>query len=138
MDEVVLRAAQVTSGLLAGLYFAYAVSVMPALKRMPDQVFVDVMNTINVVIVNPVFLLFAFVGAPVTAVAYLFWDQPGCAIVGAVLGVVTLLISFAFNIPLNNALAKDNQREPFEAKWVRWNAVRFLTGTGSLVSLLLV
>ena len=138
MDEVVLRAAQVTSGLLAGLYFAYAVSVMPALKRMPDQVFVDVMNTINVVIVNPVFLLLAFLGAPVTAVAYLFWGQPGCAIVGAVLGVVTLLISFAFNIPLNNALAKDNQREPFEEKWVRWNAVRFLTGTGSLVALLLV
>ena len=33
MSEYVLLAARTLSGLLAGLYFAYAVSVMPALRR---------------------------------------------------------------------------------------------------------
>ena len=138
MDELMLLAARTTSGLLAGLYFAYAVSVMPALKRMSDDTFVEVMNAINVVIVNPLFLVFAFLGSPATAAALLFWDQSACAIAGAVLAVVTLLITAAFNIPLNNALATGKARQAFETPWVRWNVVRTLTGIAAFVCLVLV
>lgn len=138
MADYVLLAARVTTGLLAGLYFAYAVSVMPALKAMPDEMFADVMNKINVVIVNPLFLLGAFFGAPATAVAYLFWEQDAYAVAAAVLAVVTLLITFAVNIPLNNALAEGGSRQDFEARWVGFNILRTLTGIASLVCLLLV
>ncbi|HSV37892.1 MAG TPA: anthrone oxygenase family protein [Nocardioidaceae bacterium] len=137
MDEFVLQAARVTSGLLAGLYFAFAVSVMPALKRLPDTTFIEVMRTINLVIVNPVFLV-VFLGAPASAAAVLLYDRSGWAIAGAALGVLTLLVTAIFNIPLNNELEGGRKPGPFEVPWVRWNIVRTLTGIASLVCLVLV
>jgi uncharacterized membrane protein len=135
MSEYVLLAARSLSGLLAGVYFAYAVSVMPALRSMEDHTFVTVMNRINVVIVNPVFLL-AFLGAPVLALVVLAWDRDGWAIAAAVLAVLTLVITFAANVPLNDALADGGTREAFENPWTAWNIVRTVTGTASLVCLL--
>ncbi len=136
MHDAVLVTAQVLTGLLAGLYFAYAVSVMPALASFPEDVYDAVMNRINVVIVNPVFLV-AFLGSPAASVALLFWQRDGWAVGGAVLGVVTLLVSAFFNIPLNNALAAGGHKAEFHRPWVAWNAVRTLTGTAGLVCLLL-
>ena len=135
MSEYVLLSGRTLSGLLAGLYFAYAVSVMPALRSMDDATFAAVMNRINVVIVNPVFLT-VFLGAPALAVALLVWDRSPWAIAGAALAVVTLLVTVVFNIPLNNALAAGGERDAFETPWVLWNVVRTLTGTAGLVCLL--
>jgi len=137
MDEYVVLAAQIFSGLMAGLYFAYAVSVMPALKAMDDTTFVTVMNKINVVIVNPLFLT-VFLGAPAACVALLFWEQGAVAIATAALSVVTLLVTAVFNIPLNNALGAGGSRDAFERPWVLWNVVRTLTGIACLVCALLV
>ena len=69
MADYVLLAARILGALLAGVFFAYAVSVMPALGAMDDDTFVKVMNKVNVVIVNPVFLA-VFLGAP--------WHRWGC------------------------------------------------------------
>lgn len=137
MSDVVLQVAQVLTGLLAGLYFAYAVSVMPALASFPDDTYAAVMNRINVVIVNPVFLV-VFLGSPTASVAVLIWDRDPLAIAAAVLGVVALLVTAFFNIPLNNALAANSDRVAFHRAWVRWNVVRLLTGLAGLVCLLLV
>jgi uncharacterized membrane protein len=137
MSEYVLLTGRGLSGLLAGVFFAYAVSVMPALRSMDDQTFVTVMNRINVVIVNPLFLL-VFLGAPALAVVLLAWDRSPWAIAAAVLAVVTLLVTIVFNIPLNNALAAGGDREAFETPWVLWNVVRTLTGTAGFVCLLRV
>ena len=119
------------------MFFAYAVSVMPALRSMDDDTFATVMNRINVVIVNPVFLA-VFLGAPVAAVVLLAWDRAPWAIAGAVLAVVTLVVTFALNIPLNNALASGGAREAFENSWTLWNVVRTATGTAAFVCLLRV
>lgn len=137
MSEYVLLVGRCVSGLLAGVFLAYAVSVMPALRTMDDHVFVTVMNRINVVIVNPVFLL-VFLGAPVLAAGLLVWDRSPWAIAGAVLAVLTLVISFAMNIPLNNALSDGGTREAFENPWTVWNIARTLTATASLLCLLRV
>ena len=102
---------------------------------MDDATFAAVMNRINVVIVNPVFLT-VFLGAPALAVALLVWDRSPWAIAGAALAVVTLLVTVVFNIPLNNALAAGGGRDAFETPWVLWNVVRTLTGTAGLVCLL--
>jgi uncharacterized membrane protein len=137
MSEYVLLAGRALTGLLAGLFFAFAVSVMPALRAMDDRTFVAVMKTINVVIVNPVFLV-VFLGAPLAAVAVLVWERNPWAVAGAVLAAVTLAITFALNIPLNNALADGGARDAFEGPWVLWNVVRTLTSTAGFVCLLLV
>ena len=43
-------------GLMAGLFFAFSVSVMKALARLPSAEGIAAMHSINVAIINPVFL----------------------------------------------------------------------------------
>ena len=66
MSTVVLVAALVAAGLIAGLFYAYACSVLPGLARGDDKTFVEGMRGINVAIINPVFML-TFLGAPLLA-----------------------------------------------------------------------
>ncbi len=41
--------------------------------------------------------------------------------------VGVIFVTGGVNVPLNNALAKDNDRRAFEPRWVRWNTVRTLS-----------
>jgi uncharacterized membrane protein len=47
-------------GLMAGLFFAFSVSVMKALARLPSAEGIAAMQSINVAIINPVFLAVFF------------------------------------------------------------------------------
>jgi len=149
--DIVLIAALVISGLIAGTYFAYASSVMLALRRTGDRTFIEVMQKINVAIQNPVFLL-AFLGALVLA-AIAVWQQRGTALGGAlgwtiaalVSYGVSLLITVAVNIPLNNRLDAAGDpatiadpaavREKFEHAWNSWNIARALAATAAVACL---
>ena len=51
------------SGLIAGVFFVFSVSIMKALGRLPSAHGIAAMQSINDVIVNPVFLV-AFLGTP--------------------------------------------------------------------------
>lgn len=137
VSMVVLVAALITAGLIAGLFYAYACSVMPGLARGDDKTFVEGMRGINVAIVNPVFML-TFLGAPLLAVVTIFLHLGSPAlpwvIAGAVFLVAMLVITGAVNIPMNNALDAGRTsyaelRAAFEASWVRWNVVRALVST---------
>jgi uncharacterized membrane protein len=143
-----LLLAAVATGLQAGTYYTWASGVMPGLARVEDdRTFVHVMQQLNVAIVNPVFLA-TFIGAPVLCLAAIaVADGPArpWVIAGAVLAVATIVITFAGNIPLNNTLDAAGPaaeiadpagvREAFEASWVRLNALRAVTSTGSLAAL---
>ncbi|MDC2953790.1 DUF1772 domain-containing protein [Streptomyces gilvifuscus] len=128
---LVLGAATVTMGLIAGVYYIFACCVMPALARSDDRTYVQVMNDVNDVIQNPLFLL-AFLGAPLlTAVsAWQLRDQPCRSWIWTALAAYALgfLTTIAFNIPLNDDLSRATDpataREHFEDAWVTWNAVR--------------
>ncbi|MFC8434704.1 DUF1772 domain-containing protein [Streptomyces sp. NPDC057253] len=130
-SRLVLGAATITTGLIAGAFYVFACAVMPALSRSDDRVYVQVMRDINEVIQNPVFFL-SFLGAPaLTAVAA--WQArggPGRRWVWAACtaSALAFLITVAFNIPLNDDLTGDGSyatlRENFEDPWVTWNAVR--------------
>jgi uncharacterized membrane protein len=135
-----LVAATMTMGLAAGLFYVFAYCVMPGLGRTDDRTFVGAMQSINVAILNGWFAL-SFVGALVfTALAAVLhlrgegwpvlpWIAAALVLYGAV-----LVVTFAANVPLNNALdaagAPDRiadlaaVRERFEATWVRWNIAR--------------
>lgn len=136
MAEYVLLGARITSGLLAGLYVAFAVAAMPVLHGLADDAFVDTMNRINVAIVNPIFVLVFFAAPALAAVAGAIVRSP-VVYAAAALGVITLLITLAINVPLNNKLAAGGSRADFEHLWVLCNDLRTLTGIGSLVCLLL-
>lgn len=132
MDESILFGARVLNGLLAGVYAAFLLAVMPALHGLPDDVFARVMNRINEVIVNPAFLLL-FLGAPLLAGVVLVWHRGPLAIAALVCALAALVITFAANLPLNDALAAGGSRQAYETPWLVWHAVRTFAATGAFV-----
>ncbi|MEF9885971.1 anthrone oxygenase family protein [Streptomyces sp. P9-A4] len=139
----VLGAATAATGLLAGVWFAYVCSVMPALARSDDRVYVEVMRNINDVIQNPVFFT-PFLGAPLLVAVAAWQHRAGRArlwtLAAAVLCAAVFVVTAAVNVPLNDALAaaKDPTaaRAAFEAPWVAWNLVRAALSTLALGCLL--
>lgn len=132
-----------TTGLLAGVYYGFSIAVMPALARVDDRTFVDVMNKINVVIVGPAFMV-SFAGSVLAAAAAAIilrknprlrrWIWPGAA-----LGLIGFLITVAINVPLNNQLAAATDlataRQHFQSAWVTANSVRAAITTLSFAAL---
>ncbi|MFE9096431.1 DUF1772 domain-containing protein [Streptomyces sp. NPDC007264] len=148
LADGVLAAATVATGLIAGAFLVFACAVMPALARSDDRVYIEVMQNVNDVIQNPVFLL-PLVGAPLlTAVSawqvrtapHRRWIRWGLA----AHGLAFLVTAFA-NVPLNDGLAHAGAaahltdpaavRGHFEDAWVAWNLVRTLLCTLALVCL---
>jgi uncharacterized membrane protein len=148
MSTVVLVAALVAAGLIAGLFYAYACSVMPGIGRGDDRTFVEAMRGINVAIINPVFML-TFLGAPLLAGVAVFLNLGSRSLPWVIAGFVFLLamivITGLVNIPLNNALDSGGDdyaavRAEFETIWVRWNVLRAVVSTagfGCLVAAVL-
>ncbi|MEV0746772.1 anthrone oxygenase family protein [Streptomyces sp. NPDC050273] len=150
LHRIVLGAAAVATGLMAGTFFVFSCAVMPALGRSDDRTFVEVMRNINDVIENPVFFT-GFLGALfLTAAAA--WQQrrspaPRRWILAAlVVYAVAFLLTSGVNVPLNNELARAGDpariadpaavRDRFEDAWVAWNAVRAVLCTAALALLL--
>ncbi|MEU6977020.1 anthrone oxygenase family protein [Streptomyces sp. NPDC046371] len=146
---VALGAAVVATGLTAGVWFAYACSVMPALARSDARVYVEVMRNINDVIQNPVFFTPFFGALLLTALAA--WQlradgrARGWTVAALVLYVAVFAVTSAANVPLNDALAAATDpvqaRAAFEGPWVVWNDVRgvlTVAGFGCLLRALAV
>jgi uncharacterized membrane protein len=142
-----LIAATMTMGLMAGLFTAFAYSVMPGLHRTGDRTFVEAMQRINVAILNGWFLI-AFLGALLfTALAVVFHLGDGrrpvlpWVVAALVLYVVVLVVTMGINVPLNdrlNAAGSPDKipdlaavREHFETRWVYWNIVRAVASTAA-------
>ncbi|MFE2407997.1 DUF1772 domain-containing protein [Kitasatospora sp. NPDC059408] len=147
----VLVAATIAMGLMAGLFFAFDVSVMPGLAKGDDRTYVTAMQNINKAIENGLFGL-VFVGAFVaTGVAAYLQHRAGrrsaafWAAAATVLYVVALMVTMGVNIPLNNQLAAAGDpsaitdfhgvREKFEGTWVATNMLRTLLCTAGLAAL---
>lgn len=142
-----LIAATITMGLIAGLFYAFACSVVLGLGRAGDRTFVDATQRINAAILNG-WLFLSFLGALLlTAVALLLHlrgeGRPVLPWIAAalVLYVAAFVITMGVNVPLNNQLAAAGDpdriadlaavREHFEATWVRWHLVRTVAATAA-------
>lgn len=149
LDRTVLVAATVTSGLLAGLFYAYSVSVMRGLARTADRTFVESMRQINVAILNGWFAL-GFAGAPLATalalVVHLDGADPATAAwiaLALVSALITLAVTMTVNVPLNDELASVEEgdagvvRGRFEGRWVRWNLARTISSTTAFGCLVL-
>lgn len=143
-----LIVATITTGWIAGLFYAFSCSVMIALRTAGERTFIDVMQRINAAILNGWFFL-GFVGALVStglAVVLEFFSADASAMVPSVAAFVLYVgmigVTRGVNIPLNLELdAAGNPerladpgavRRNFEARWVRWNLVRTVLTTASL------
>lgn len=144
-QDVVILLGVVSSGLIAGLFFAWEVSVIPGLARVDDRTYVQAMQHINRAILNPVFLLpflltpGFLVGAEVLADGgAVTWIAAAAVYVVGVLGV-----TMTRNVPFNNELDQFNAdttgellaeaRHRYETRWNRWNRLRTLAALGAFV-----
>ena len=151
LRDVVLVIAMVSVGLMAGVFFAFAVAVMPGLARTDDKTFVGAFQAMDRAIINPLFLS-VFVGAlaiTVLAGAAHLGEEDRSALpwilAAAVLYIVTIVITARVNVPLNDAIKAAGDpdqidvsatRKRFnEATWVRWNVVRAILTTAALACL---
>jgi uncharacterized membrane protein len=110
------------------------------------------MQSINRVIVKPAFLM-VFLGTGVASIlalamgwqqfdpASLAWTAAG----GTIYIVGSIVVTMAFNVPLNNRLAAVDTRhgdgtqmwETYLQKWTRWNHVRSVATIASTLCLII-
>jgi len=116
--------AAIGTGLVAGVFFAFSTFVMKALERLPANQGVAAMNSINVTVINPLFMLALMGMAAVCVVlgvaAVVNWGGRGAGFVlaGSVSYLVlTIVVTMAFHVPRNDALAG---RDPDAADTARY------------------
>lgn len=145
-------AAALGSGLIAGLFFAFSAFVMKALARLPAEKGIAAMQSINVAVLNPLFLS-VFMGTALLSVilgivSLSKWgaDSAAYLLAGSVLYVVgSFLVTALFNVPLNNALAaaepgsSEGARiwKHYVSRWVMWNHVRTIVSLVALTAFIL-
>lgn len=154
--QIALILATFLCSLVAGFVFAFAVVVMPGIKSLNDAEFIRAFQRMDGIIQNnqPVFgvvwigSVIALIIAAAMGVGHLDATGRWLLLVSTFAYLVGVqLPTFTINIPLNNRLqsldvdsmegsAQRAAREGFEARWIRWNAIR--TVIACLVSLLLI
>jgi uncharacterized membrane protein len=136
-------------GLIAGAFFAFSSFVMRAFARLPPGEGMAAMQSVNVAVLNPLFLG-VFVGtaavcAVEVAVSLLRWNEPGSAwlLAGGLLYLVgCFLVTMVFNVPRNEALAKIAPADPgaaslwasYLSSWTAWNHVRTIASLAAAAS----
>jgi uncharacterized membrane protein len=136
----------VACGLVAGFFFAFSTCVMKALARLPAAQGVAAMQSINVVVINPLVMgaLFgtALACAVLVVAAFIEWGEPYAVylLVGGLLYLVgVMLLTIVYHVPRNIALmAVDpngadaaRQWERYVRGWTAWNHVRTIAPLAS-------
>ena len=127
------------AALVAGIFFAFSTFVMQALGRLAPRQGIAAMQSINVVVINPLFVL-AFFGTGglclATVASSLLYEADMSLVpvlVGCILYVVGCIgVTLVGNVPLNGRLAEtepdDTDAESlwsfYLARWTLWNHVR--------------
>lgn len=142
----------ISVGLMAGIYFTFSVFVMRSLDTIEAPAGMLAMQSINRIIVKsfflPIFFLSSLAGVVLAVIGGLDLAAPGA--VGMLLGgglyvIGMFVVTVVGNVPLNNRLEATAADGPdgtamwtlYLEKWTRWNHVRTIACTGSLVFLIL-
>ncbi|OIJ92367.1 DUF1772 domain-containing protein [Streptomyces colonosanans] len=138
----------VAVGLMAGLFFAFNVSVMPGLNHTDERTFATAMQNFNSEIDGNGLFGLVFTGAllaagAATVIEYRRGRRAVALWAGlaTVLYLVVLLVTFTVNIPLNNELADLGNPakahdfsviDKFKTTWESTNILRTLLNTAAL------
>lgn len=140
IKTLTLIAAVFITGLSAGFFYAWSVSVIPGTRKVADMVYLQTMQMINRAILNPAFFLIFFGSLLMLAASTIQQFRAGPAFWFLLAAALTYLIGTfgvtAFgNVPLNDALdvlsleeLKPGQiistRNHYEARWNRLHTIR--------------
>ena len=151
-----MLAALLFGGLTAGFLFAFAVVVMPGIRKLDDHAYLRAFQVMDGIIQgnSPLFIIM-WVGSVVAMLAVLVLGLmttagPGRMLLVGAAGIYLVgvqLPTAAVNIPLNNRVqnlqieeldpsAARMERDLFEPRWNRWNVIRTFVAVGSLAMLL--
>jgi len=127
LARILTLVAAVGTGLVAGIFFAFSSFVMRALDRLPAAQGIAAMQSINVAVINPLFMT-TFLGtgaacALLVALSLWDWHRPGSGFLlsGGLLYLVgTILVTIAFNVPRNEALAHIDPASADAPALVEW------------------
>lgn len=137
---VLVIAAILGSALIGGIFFAFSTFIMKALGRVPSAEGIRAMQSINVVVINPL-VMGALFGTTILSVMIAVLVAGGWAgalphwfLVGAIHYVVgTFLVTALGNVPLNNRLEEISPEEGeqlwshYLSRWTFWNHIRTAT-----------
>lgn len=140
-------------GLNAGLFFVFSNTIMRALGRLKPDAGIAAMQSINQVILNPMFFTIFF-GTAVTALVLAIAALGGWVSVGKMYLLAgsffylggCILVTIACNVPLNDALDHVEPRSTAGAElwtrylktWTAWNHVRTVACLMGMVAFSLV
>ena len=135
---------------MAGALFAFSSFIIMALARLAPAQGIAEMQSINVFVINPLFMA-DFMGTAalcvvLAAVSLVRWGEPeeAYALAGSLLYLVgTFGVTAAFNVPRNNALAAvdpdsdDGARvwAGYVRSWTAWNHVRTVAALAAAAAL---
>lgn len=152
LSAIAVFVSLILTGAIAGFFYAWSVAAMPGLDHVEAGHAIPAMQSINVVVRNPVFFL-SFFGMPIaTLISCGLLLLLGQKRAGLLMGLAAMVyIGGAFlptmlvNVPLNEALAQESiPGSPMAAQqlwldysrpWTLWNTLR---AAFSFVSLLIV
>ena len=128
-------------GVVAGVFFAFSTFVMAALKRLPPRQGIAAMQSINVTVITPLFMLTLF-GAALACLGLGGWalfasgDHPTALLLaGAACYLIgTIVVTMTGNVPMNNRLMELDADDPTSAdywdeyvtRWTNLNHIRTL------------
>jgi len=139
-------------GLVGGVFFAFSNFVMKALGRLDPANGVAAMQSINIVVITPLFMTALFgtaVACIVVAIGALTDLDESYApylLVGAALYVVGVTgMTIGFHVPRNNALARVDPHSAEAAdvwrrylrEWTAGNHVRTVSGLAAAIALII-
>lgn len=140
------------SGVVGGVFFAFSSFVMKSLAKIAPNQGIAAMQSINVVVINPSFMLALF-GTALLCVALgvwagINWSKAGSAwmMAGATSYVIgTAVWTIVFHVPRNDALAKLDPNAPasvaiwndYVSVWTLGNHVRTAAAIGACACFIL-
>ncbi|GHG46674.1 hypothetical protein GCM10011331_06860 [Flavimobilis marinus] len=133
---MIVAATIVGTGLVGGVYAAFSIMVIPALRRLPDAEAAAAMIAINRAAERGPFLVLfggtAIAAATLGATAVGRPVTSDLAVAGA--SLASTAITVAVNVPMNRRLDVDGARfwPTYARRWTRWNTARALAATASV------
>ena len=142
VKTLTLLLAILLTGLSAGLFFAWQVSVIPGTRKVTDMVYTQVMQSINRAILNPSFFSVFFGSLLILTISTIQHYRHGSVfwlLLAATLAYLigTVAVTGMGNVPLNNQLdvLKLDELNPtrleefrtlYEGRWNRLHLIRTL------------
>ena len=147
---LILGAAVLLTGLSAGLFYAWSVSVIPGTKKVPDLAYLETMQSINRAILNPAFFLVFFGSMVLLSISTVYeyhghrWSFVLILIATSLYLCGTIGVTGLGNVPLNNQLEALKIEEMsveklkgfrtfYEIRWNRLHLIRTLFAVGSFI-----